>query len=93
MFKTETHVHVSEVSPCSKVSAENMVKLYHEAGYRSLFIADHFQNVRFFETLGDISWEEKIDHFLKGYENAKKAAQKYSMNVIFGIIVIIFATI
>ena len=82
MFKTETHMHVSEVSPCSKLSAAEMVKIYHEAGYKTLFVADHFQKERYFDTLGDISWAEKIDCFLKGYKNAKKAAEKFSMNVI-----------
>ena len=35
MFKTETHLHTSEISPCGKISAKEMVKRYHEAGYKT----------------------------------------------------------
>ncbi len=40
MFKTETHLHVSEVSPCGKVKAIDMVKLYHKAGCKTLFVSE-----------------------------------------------------
>ena len=32
MYKTEPHLHVSEVSPCAKIGAEEVIKLYSEAG-------------------------------------------------------------
>ena len=81
MYKTETHLHVSEVSPCAKVCAADMVKLYHEAGYKTLIVSDHFQQ-GYFATLGDISWEEKVDRFLTGYKAVKAAAEEVDMNVI-----------
>lgn len=82
MFKTETHLHVSEVSPCAKLSAAEMVKIYHEAGYKTLIISDHFHSY-YFSLLGDLSWDEKVDRYLSGYKAAKEAAEKYSMNVLF----------
>ena len=84
MFKTETHLHVSEVSSCSKISAEDMVKLYHKAGYKTLIVSDHFQEA-FFKRLGDIFWDEKVEKFLVGYRNAKEAAKKVCMNIIFSV--------
>lgn len=81
MFKTETHLHVSEVSPCSQLSAAEMVERYHKAGYKTLVVSDHFQ-AGYFDSLGDLSWDEKIDTFLIGYHKVKAAAEKVSMNSI-----------
>ncbi len=81
MYKTETHLHVSEVSPCGKLKAAEMVKLYHEAGYTTVFISDHF-NQAYFDALGDIPWQDKITIFLSGYYKAKEAAKNYGMNVL-----------
>ena len=81
MFKTETHLHVAEISPCSKFKAPEMVKMYHDKGYKTIVISDHFEK-RYFESLGDISWDDKITIFLSGYYKAKEAAKEYGINVI-----------
>lgn len=81
MFKTETHMHVSEVSPCAKLSAKEMVELYHKAGYKTLFISDHIYK-ELFGLFGNILWREKIEWFLNGYRKAKATAEQYDMNVI-----------
>ncbi len=81
MFKTETHVHVSEVSPCSNITASDMVMHYYKAGYKTLFISDHFSK-KYFDSLGDISWGDKIKRFLTGYELAKKAGEQVGINVL-----------
>ena len=38
----DTHVHTSQVSPCGKVPAEEMIELYKEAGYGGVIITDHY---------------------------------------------------
>ena len=81
MFKTETHLHTAETSPCGKVSAAEMVKRYYDAGYKTLFITDHFY-AKYFETLGNLSWEEKIEQFFSGYEAAKVVGKSLGMNII-----------
>ena len=81
MYKTETHLHVSEVSRCSRIAASEMMKLYHESGYKTVFITDHF-SAGYFETLGDIPWQEKTTIFLSGYYKAKVAGEKLGMNVL-----------
>ena len=81
MFKTETHLHVAEISPCSKFKAPEMVKMYYDKGYKTIIISDHFEK-RYFDSLGDISWEDKITIFLSGYFKAKEAAKEYGINVI-----------
>lgn len=79
MFKTETHIHTRESSPCGWLRAEEIVKAYYEAGYRTICISDHFGN---FDSLGNISWQDKITIFLEGYFKAKCAAEKYDINVL-----------
>lgn len=81
MFKTETHLHVSEVSRCGKLTAEEMVKSYYEAGFKTLFISDHLSNTTF-SHMSDATWREKMDFFVTGYEKAKKVGEKYGMNII-----------
>lgn len=81
MYKTETHLHVSEISACSRLNAKEMVKLYHQEGYKTLFVSDHLCQ-KFIDSLGDISWEDKITIFLYGYYKAKEAAKEYDMNVL-----------
>ena len=80
-FKTEPHLHVSEVSACSKIGAEEMIRLYSEEGYKTVFVSDHLKK-KYFDKLGDIPWEEKTAQFLSGYEIAKKAGEKYGVNVL-----------
>ena len=74
MFKTETHLHTQESSPCGMLPAEKMVELYSEAGYHTIFISDHFSR-RHLAPYGDISWDEKVDRFLLGYRAALSAAE------------------
>lgn len=81
MYKIETHLHVSEVSPCGKLTAAEMMKLYSEAGYSTVFVSDHFKKV-YFDRLGDIPWKEKTKCFLSGYQKAKRAGKKYGITVL-----------
>lgn len=42
LYKYDLHVHTSSVSPCAHVAAEEVVKLYQQAGYQGVVITDHF---------------------------------------------------
>ena len=81
MFKTETHLHTAEVSPCSHIRAKQMVRKYKEAGYSTVFIADHFQS-NTVDAYGDIPWRDKIAIFLAGYYIAKCEGDKIGLNVL-----------
>ena len=81
MFKTETHLHVKETSPCSRIMAEEMVQYYYDAGYKTLIVSDHFQE-GFFKPIAELPWSEQVDRFLAGYKAVQKAAEKFDMNVI-----------
>ena len=83
MFKTETHMHVAEVSKCAQIRAAEIVRLYNASGYKTLFVTDHYTQ-RFLDSLGDIPHEDKVTIFLSTYYKAKEEARRHGMNVILG---------
>lgn len=83
MFKIETHLHTTEASPCSQVDAAEMVRLYAEAGYKTVIITDHFKQ-KYLDAFGCDTWSDAVDRFFLGYRNAKAAGEKLGVNVIIG---------
>ena len=83
MFKIETHIHTSEVSPCSRKKAKDLVRAYKEAGYSTIFITDHFQE-NTVDVYGDIPWEDKMAIFLGGYYRAKYEGDLIGLTVLPG---------
>lgn len=81
MFYTETHMHTAPTSMCGKLTPEEMVEQYHEKGYRTLFVSDHFFKP-YFDHHPDLDFHAAVDRFLDGYRAAKKAAERYGMNVL-----------
>ncbi len=80
----DTHVHTSEVSVCGKVPAAEMVRRYKDAGYDGIIITDHY-NEGYFEALGELSWEKKIESFISGYKLAQTEGKNVGLMVFFGI--------
>lgn len=78
--KIELHAHTSEVSPCARVPAEEVVHHYLGAGYNGLVITDHF-NVR---TLGGGDADEKSERFLRGFYTAERAAAGTGLRLYLG---------
>ena len=78
----EMHAHVKEVSTCSPTSAAEFVSLYVDTEYAGIVLTDHMNADTFSKKgLKDAPWDEKIDHFLTGYQ-AVKAAAGNKLNVI-----------
>jgi predicted metal-dependent phosphoesterase TrpH len=82
-YKYDTHVHTAETSPCGRVPAAEMVRLYSEAGYSGLVITDHFIR-QIFDIHFLKSWSKKVDIYLKGYRAAAEAGKRYGLDVILG---------
>ena len=80
----EMHAHVKEVSTCSNTEAIKMVECYKDKGYAGIVLTDHM-NPSTFRVPGieHISWDEKVDHFLTGYNIVKKASEG-KFNVLLG---------
>ncbi len=81
MFKTETHIHTTEISSCGKMRAIHIVDAYKEKGYKTIFISDHF-DAFYFNQLGDMSWEDKITVFFSGFKKAENYGKSVGVNVL-----------
>ena len=80
MFKTETHLHVSEVSRCARLTAAEMVEQYRAKGYTTLIVTDHFSK----NTIEHWGSPDLISHLgiqFRGYEAAKAAAVGTGMHI------------
>lgn len=83
LYHYDLHVHTSNVSPCAHVQAEEVVRLYAQAGYTGIVITDHYYD-RFFQRLEPLPWRDKIARYLEGYHLAKKAGEKLGVDVFLG---------
>lgn len=73
-FLYEMHAHVKEVSTCSGSDSKKLAECYLNTDYTGIVITDHINPSTFArEDLKNATWEEKIKHFLSGYEAVKKA--------------------
>lgn len=79
----ETHLHTSETSACSMKSGAEQVRIYKEAGYAGIIVTDHFFNGNS-AIPSDLPWENRVDLFCKGYENAKEEGDNIGLSVFFG---------
>lgn len=79
----ETHLHTKEGSACSQSTARELVYAYKEAGYTGIMVTDHFYRGN---TAVDRSlpWEDWVEAYCKGYENAKAEGDKIGLQVFFG---------
>ena len=84
-YKIESHAHTKESSPCSRVSAKDLVDTYIANGYDGIIITDHYSAYSFGNIFKDVPWEEKIAELLSGYSNAKKYAVNKKFDVFLAI--------
>ncbi len=83
LFLYETHMHTKQVSACGILSGAQHVRFYKEAGYSGIVITDHFFNGNSCVP-GNLPWEERVELFCKGYEEAKEEGDKLGLSVFFG---------
>ena len=83
MFRFDTHVHTSEVSPCGQISAEDTVRLYLEAGFSGICITDHYYR-KSFDAWKCPTWDKTIERYLEGYHKAKKEGAKNHLDILLG---------
>lgn len=83
-YKLETHLHTSESSKCAISNAALQVDFYKMLGYDGAIITDHFITGN---TAVDRSlpWEVQIEHFYRGFENARKRGDEIGFDVYEGL--------
>lgn len=69
----EPHFHTKDVSTCACIYAQQAAEIYKNAGYSGVVVTDHFSQECFDKKYPGENWKEKIDYFLTGFRNAKKA--------------------
>lgn len=84
MFKYETHLHTSEGSSCASSTGAEMARAHKAAGYDGIFITDHFFNSST-TVPPELPWEERIDLYCRGYENALAEGERIGLRVFFGV--------
>ncbi|MBP1755274.1 MAG: hypothetical protein H6Q59_1672 [Firmicutes bacterium] len=83
LFLYETHLHTSQASACAVFSAKEHIRFYKEAGYSGIVVTDHFFNGNSCIPAG-LPWEERVNQFCRGYEEAKEEGEKLGLSVFFG---------
>ncbi len=85
MFKVETHLHTTVISPCGRVTPEQIVMRYKEAGYDGLIVTDHYQLEAFRFAGIDLDGPgDKLEAFLEGYRQVKAFADRVGMKTYYG---------
>lgn len=82
MYKYEMHCHTSESSRCGKLDGAAMADFYKSMGYSGIVISDHFFNGNT-TVPKNLTWEERINLFCVGYEEAKKRGDEIGLSVFF----------
>ncbi|MGN0401622.1 MAG: PHP domain-containing protein [Acetatifactor sp.] len=79
----ETHLHTSEGSACARSTGAEIAKAYSKAGYAGIIVTNHFF---YGNTAVDRSlpWEQWVEGYCLGYEEAKKEGDKLGLQVFFG---------
>jgi len=79
----ETHLHTAEVSRCAVSGGADYIAGYKKKGYAGIIVTDHFFNGHCVLSR-KLPWEEWVNRFCRGYENAKKEGERQGLDVFFG---------
>lgn len=84
IYLYETHLHTSQGSRCGRNTGAEMARAAKEYGYTGIFVTDHNWggNCAVDPTL---PWEEWVDQYCKGYEDAKVEGDKIGLDVFWGV--------
>lgn len=80
----ETHMHTCLASACGVSTGKEHVRFYKERGYTGIIITDHFFGGNTCVPR-NLPWEERIDLFWRGYEDALEEGLKVGLDVFFGL--------
>lgn len=78
----ETHLHTTAASACAKSAGAEYIPFYKELGYTGIIVTDHFFNGNS-SVPKNLPWEERIDLFCRGYEEAKAEGDRQGLQVFF----------
>ncbi|HEY8443893.1 MAG TPA: PHP domain-containing protein [Clostridia bacterium] len=83
MILIETHLHNSEVSPCGLMRAEEIPKIYKDAGYQGIVVTNHFSAYVMGIIEGDTR-QDRVRAFLNGSKLLVDAAKRLGLKAFLG---------
>lgn len=85
MYKIEPHLHTRQVSKCGWLDAEELARLYHEAGYHAIAVTDHYNpDTWVYMGIDPKDPADVMPRFTEGYQRLAEAAAAYNMTVYLG---------
>jgi hypothetical protein len=83
-FLYETHLHTCLASKCGRSTGKEHAQYYKSIGFTGIIMTDHFFGGN---TAVDRErpWEERINLFWRGYEDAKEEGDRIGLDVFFGL--------
>lgn len=84
MYLYETHLHTSPVSRCARASVKETLEFYKAAGYKGVFITNHFidGNINIDRSA---SYEERINFYFSDYEQGVIIGKELGIDVFCGV--------
>ena len=79
----ETHLHTAGVSRCAISKGSDYIAGYMEMGYSGIIVTDHFFNGNT-ALPRKLPWNEWVNRFYHGYEEAKEEGDRRGFDVFFG---------
>ena len=83
-FLYETHMHTCLASACGKSTGKEHARFYKDRGFTGIIMTDHFFRGNT-AISRELPWEERIDLFFRGYEDAKEEGDRIGLDVFFGL--------
>ena len=83
-FLYETHMHTCQASACGKSTGKEHARFYKEAGFTGIIMTDHFFGGNT-AVNRELPWEDRVDWFWSGYEDAKEEGDRIGLDVFFGL--------
>ncbi|MGL5348715.1 MAG: PHP domain-containing protein [Peptostreptococcaceae bacterium] len=68
-FKYDLHIHTKEISPCGRLSVEDIIDKYIQEGYSGLVLTDHMRKGYYRKTKRE-DWKSKTKEFFYSYDRA-----------------------
>ena len=84
MYLYETHMHTCQASKCGRSTGKEHVRFYKDAGYTGIIMTDHFFGGNT-AVNRELPWEERINLFWSGFEDAKAEGDRIGLDVFFGL--------
>ncbi len=84
LYTIETHLHTCQGSACGRSTGAETARAHKAAGYDAIIITDHFFGGNT-AVPRDLPWEERIEMYCSGYEDARAEGDRIGLHVFFGL--------